>query len=359
MSSELPTLRWGIVGCGLISSWFVSDLVLDRPEATTKHIVQALGSSSTTKGKEFASKYCPAQSPAIYDSYEAVYNDPNVDIVYIGTPHVCHLQNTLDAIAAGKHVLCEKPFAMNARDSKKMIDAAKAKGVFLMEAVWTRFFPIAKALQSLLHEEKVIGDIYNVHIDFAMIMPIGGAANPDARVVSKALGAGALLDIGIYSLTWASLALDTSPKRNKNVSPEITSSMLFFDETDESKKIDEQDTVVLRYPDIKAQAVCTSSLLRKTPDEFGLVSGSKGTIAIGGVATSKPGFLVVRVSGEEEKKIDFDVPGYGFHYEADAVAEDIRAGRLENQTCPHETTLTIMSRMDTARSQCGLVYPQD
>lgn len=117
----------------MISSWFASDLCLDRPDAKAKHVVQAIGSSSTAKGEAFVSKHCPSQGPTIYDSYSGVYQDPDVDIVYIGTPHVMHCQNALDAIAAGKNVLCEKPMALNARDAQRMIDAAREKGVFLME----------------------------------------------------------------------------------------------------------------------------------------------------------------------------------------------------------------------------------
>lgn len=107
--------------------------MLDRGDATTRHIVQAVGSSSTQKGNDFVAKTCPKHSPTVYDSYQGVYNDPNVDVVYIGTPHVFHCENTVEAIAAGKHVVCEKPIAMNARDTERMQAAAKAKGVYLLE----------------------------------------------------------------------------------------------------------------------------------------------------------------------------------------------------------------------------------
>ncbi|KAF2020420.1 NAD(P)-binding protein [Aaosphaeria arxii CBS 175.79] len=359
-TTELPVLRWGIVGCGLISSWFVGDLCLpDRPGANTKHIVQAVASSSKSKGSAFVSKHCPSEKPTIYDSYQDLYNDPNVDVVYVGTPHTVHLQNTLDAIAAGKHVLCEKPIAVNARDAKKMIEAAREKGVFLMEALWTRFFPITTKLHSLLYEEKVIGDIATVFVDFGLNMPIG-KADPQARVASKSLGAGALLDIGIYSMTWASLILDKSPHRQAEESPSINATMTFHDETlNAAERIDEQVTAVLKYPDIKAQAVCSASLLYKGREEFARIEGSKGSIAIGGLAPSKPGYLVIRIQDQEEKRLDFEVPGFGFHYEADAVAKDIRAGRLENEVCSWSDTLTIMSRLDAIRSACGLTYSQD
>jgi predicted dehydrogenase len=106
-----------------------------RPSAPARHLIQAIGSSSLQKGQSFASTHCPSQNPAVYAAYSEVYKDPKVDIVYIGTPHVFHLQNALDAIEAGKHVLCEKPITMNARDTGVLIEAARKKGVYLMEGV--------------------------------------------------------------------------------------------------------------------------------------------------------------------------------------------------------------------------------
>ena len=158
VKDSIPTLRWGIIGrfiprisntvlqtnvviaTGWIASAFVSDLLLDpeahRDKNAVKHVIQAIGSSSTSKAKGFWSKLSPNSNisePSFYDSYSQVYDDPNVAIVYIATPHSMHLENTLDAINAGKHVLCEKPMTINARDTEKLITAAKSKGVFLME----------------------------------------------------------------------------------------------------------------------------------------------------------------------------------------------------------------------------------
>lgn len=225
-------------------------------------------------------------------------------------------------------------------------------------AVWTRFFPLAKKLQALLHDDKIIGDIRSTFIDFSLCMPIKDA-KPGARTALRSLGAGALLDIGFYTLVWASMILDVSPSRDLSISPGISSSMTFHSETDPERMVDEQVTVVLNYPDLRAQAICTASMLHKTPDEFARVIDSKGTISVLGLAASKPSSLVVKVSGEEDLMLNFEVPGWGFHYEADAVAEDIKAGRKENETCSLNETLKIMSWMDTARSDCGLVYPQE
>lgn len=118
----------------MISSWFVEDLVLDRPDAPVRHIVQSVGGRDMQKCEEFAKKYCPNSTPKLYDSYEQVYNDPNVDVVYIGTPHAFHKQNMLDAIAAGKNILCEKAFTINAQEAKEVFEAAKAKNVYVHEA---------------------------------------------------------------------------------------------------------------------------------------------------------------------------------------------------------------------------------
>ena len=225
-------------------------------------------------------------------------------------------------------------------------------------AVWTRFFPVVKKLQSLLHDEQVIGDVSAAFIDFGMHMPIGDK-DPNVRTASRALGAGVLLDLGIYTLTWAALGLDASPKRKPNVEPTISSSMIFHSDTDPEKKVDEETAIILNYPDLKAQAVCTSSLLHRTPSEFARFAGPKGTVSVGGFACSKPGYLVVRANGQPEQKLEFEVQGKGFHYEADAVAEDIRSGRTENATCSWNETLKIMSRMDAVRAQNGLIYPQE
>ncbi|KAJ2978915.1 hypothetical protein NUW58_g7342 [Xylaria curta] len=156
--ADIPTVRWAIIATGLISFWFVEDIVLSRPDAPVKHVIQAIGSSSKAKGEAFAAKHCPNSKPTIYDSYEAACKDPEVDIVYIGTPHSFHKQNCLDAIAHGKNVLCEKAFCLNAREAREVFAAAKEKGVYVAEAMWLRHRPLFKTLMKLLHEEKVIGD---------------------------------------------------------------------------------------------------------------------------------------------------------------------------------------------------------
>jgi predicted dehydrogenase len=120
-------------GCGLVSSWLVGDIILDRPSNPIKHVVQAVGSSSMEKATAFVARHKVSLPPTLYSSYAGVYNDPNVNIVYIGTPHSLHVSNAIDAINAGKHVLCEKPLTINANETRMVIAAAKAKGVYVME----------------------------------------------------------------------------------------------------------------------------------------------------------------------------------------------------------------------------------
>jgi predicted dehydrogenase len=153
--STLPTLRWGIVATGAPSTAFVKDLILQRPDAKAQHIILAIGSSSQSKGEAFVKDHLPILSslPRVYEGHETVYTDPEVDIVYIGTPDSFHRQNCLDAIKRGKHVLCEKAFTLNAKEAEEVFEAAREMGVFVMEGMWTRFFPLTTDLQHLIHEE--------------------------------------------------------------------------------------------------------------------------------------------------------------------------------------------------------------
>lgn len=258
---------------------------------------------------------------------------------------------------------------INAKETEILIAAAKEKGVFLMEgeldpknihnnkltillAVWTRFFPIASALQKLIHVDKAIGDISRVFIDFSLYMPISSLP-PSSRTADPSLGAGALLDIGIYTLTWASIILDQHPENSAASSPSVASSMNF------TGGVDEMTSMILNYDKLKAQAICTASMRYKSAAEFCRIEGAKGSVLVGGVATSKPGYLVVRVDGEEERRIEFEAPGFGFYYEADAIAADLRAGRKENDTMPLRESLRMMKLMDSVRGQNGLKYRQD
>lgn len=350
-AADIPTLRWGIVATGLISSWFAADIIReDRPNPRARHIIQAVGSSSLEKGQAFVAKHIPQASPTVYGSYEEVYADPNVDVVYIGTPHAFHKQNCLDAIAHGKNVLCEKAFCLNAAEARVVLDAAKAKGVFVMEAMWTRFYPLVKELQKLVHEDKILGDVHRAVCDFALAQNIASLP-ADSRLKNPALGAGTLLDIGIYSLTWGLLALDGGIGDGAE-RPKVTAQQHLVD------GVDVASSILLLYPQGK-QGILSCTSFRRGPREFCRIEGTKGTLVVEGIAASAPSSFTVNLEGQEPKTYEFEKPGFGFYFEADAVALDIAAGRKENATMPWAETIRVMEILDEVRRQGGAVFPNE
>lgn len=220
-------------------------------------------------------------------------------------------------------------------------------------AVWTRFSPLIEEFKRLVHVEKAIGRVTRVIFDFGLDMPLEKQPK-GSRLADLSLGAGSLLDIGIYCLTWASLTLHESPRAGKRGSEEpplILSTMML------NKGVDEMTTVVMSYQKHRVQAICTASYLHKSEFEFGRVEGTNGSIILRGIATSKPLSLILKRNNEPDKALDFSFEGRGFFYEADAVARDVREGRTENETLPLEETLRILAIMDEVRQQNGLKYP--
>lgn len=346
MASEKPTLRWGIVSTGLISSWFVADLTLPRPDAAATHVIQAIGSSSLEKGRAFVEKHLPGTSPTVYGSYEEVYADPSVDVIYIGTPHAFHKKNCLDAIKEGKHVLCEKAFTLNAAEAREVFDAAAERGVFVMEAMWTRFFPLTKKLQQVLHEDGAIGVVKRVFCDFGLKQNIASLPE-DSRLKNPALGAGTLLDIGIYSLTWGLLAAGAQTGK-----PKVVASQELVD------GVDAATSMIISFPGGQ-QAVLTSTSHHKTPPAFCRIEGAAGAVVVEGAAASIPSFFTVYPDDGQPERYDFEKPGRGFYYEADAVALDIAAGRKENAVMPWSETIRVLEILDEVRRQGGAKFPQE
>lgn len=274
---------------GLIASWFCQDLVLPRKDAKAKHIIQAIGSSSLQKGKDFVAKHVPQTPPTLNSSYEEVYADPEVDVVYIRTPHAFHKKNCLDAIAAGKNVLCEKAFTLNAKDAAEVIAAAKAKGVFLMEAMWTRFTPLMQTLQKMLHEEKVIGDVHRTFCDFGLDLDIPSLP-AESRYKDPALGAGSLLDIGIYSLTWGLVSLDHGKGATSEMPTVLAQQSL-------SHGVDVSSSILLFFPSTGRQGIITLTTNIKTAPSFCRIEGTNGHIIINGPAPSMPDSFTVFSKG--------------------------------------------------------------
>ena len=345
------------IATGKITQWFCEDLLKpDWPGKSANHIIQAIGGSSLDKAKKFAEEQIapakPKVQPKLYGSYEEVYNDDRVDCVYIGTPHSFHKQNCLDSIKAGKNVLCEKPFAMNEKEAEEVFAAAEKKGVFIMEAMWTRFFPIVRRLHKFLHEEKKLGTIYRVFCDFGLDIDIPSLPD-DSRYKDPALGAGSLLDIGIYSLTWGLVALSGAVGDGAE-DPEVNSSQTL------NHGVDTDSSVLLRYPSTGRQGVCTSSTNVESHRNFARIEGSKGHIIVHGKTPASPESFVFhpKETGKEEQ-FTFEKPGRGFYWEADAVALDLQAGRKQNEIMPWAETLRMLRIMDGVRKRGGARFPVD
>ncbi|KAF2822938.1 NAD(P)-binding protein [Ophiobolus disseminans] len=356
LQAPLPTLRWGIIATGAISSAFVTDLILPRPDAKAQHTITAIGSSSQSKGDAFVSSHLPTLTPApkVYPNYASVYTDPNVDIVYIATPHAFHKQNCLDAIRAGKHILCEKAFTLNARDARAVFAAAKTQRVFVMEAMWTRFFPLVHKLQHLLHSENIIGAVYRVFADFSQDHKLD-EKGMESRLKNRALGAGSLLNLGVYSATWALLALDREVGRGAE-KPIVSARQMLRD------GIDVASTIALQYASDGRMGMCTSSSLFKNPvHEFCRIEGSEGHVVVEGSYASRPeAFTVYKKNGDAKgERYEFEIAGGGLFWEADAVAHDIAAGKLENEIMPWEETVRVLELMDEVRKQGGAKFEMD
>ncbi|KAF4119408.1 Oxidoreductase family, NAD-binding Rossmann fold [Geosmithia morbida] len=359
MASTKPTCRWGIITTGMIASWFVTDLLMPRDDAKAKHVIQCIGASSIQKGEDFVAKHMNgAPKPTLYGSYEEVYNDSNVDVVYIGTPHGFHKRDCLNAIAAGKNVLCEKAFTINAKEAREVLEAAKKKGVYLAEAMWLRHRPIVADLRRMLYEEKVIGDVWRFqgdfydHIDIPSLPSTSRYRNPD-------LGAGSLLDLGIYTLTWAILMLDPKTPASSE-SPTVRAVQSFV------MDIECSTSILLRYSSSGRQGVVTSTTnaSRGNPYTFATIEGSNGYITIEGRVPSHPDAFYVHpkqngAAKSEGKKYDYRKPFQGFPYEADNTALDVAAGRKESEIMPWSETIRVMEIMDEVRRQGGTVYPAD
>lgn len=340
----------------MISEWFVTDILKsDWPNKRANHVIQAIGSSSLEKCEKFANSFVapakPSVQPTLYGSYREVYDDKDVDCVYIGTPHSFHKQICLDAIEAGKNVLCEKPFAMAAKQAEEVFAAAEKKGVFVMEALWTRFYPLMQTLRKVLHEEKRLGTIYRTFCDFGLEMDIPSL--PDSnRYKDPALGAGSLLDIGIYSLTWGLTTLSDRVGEGAE-DPEVSSTQTVIDNVDVASQ------VLLHYRSNGRQGICTSTTNCHSKHDFARIEGSKGHITVYGEEPSHPDYFVFYPKEGKEERYDFDKPGRGFFWEADAVAQDLKAGRKQNEIMPWAETLRMLKIMDGVRRRGGARFPVD
>ena len=320
--------RWGIVGPGRIAHKFADAL------NHTKNVkLQAVASKNAQRAKDFAQKY---SVPNCYDSYEQLFCDDTVDIVYVATTHNFHCQNTLDALNGGKHVLCEKPMAVNASQVKQMINAAQSNNVFLMEAMWTRFLPMMAEVRDIIGK-GTIGQPQLLHADFGSIFDFDSksrAFNPD-------LAGGALLDAGAYCFALASMIFG----RPNNI---------FSTAKMAQSGVDAHSTVLLEYDNAKT-AVLVQAFDLNTPNQAVIV-GTEGSIKLHPIWIIGSGYTL-KLNDGTEKTYNTKAHENGFVYQIMAAHESLDAGKIQCDLMSLDETLAIAETMDTIRAQWNFKYP--
>ena len=292
----------------------------------------AVGSRNRDRAERFATAH---GIPTTHLGYEALVEDPHVDVIYVATPHSEHLEHALLAIRAGKHVLVEKAFTRNAAEAEQVFAAAREAGVFVMEAMWTRFLPHVSALHQVVDAGE-IGEIVNVSADHGQLM----AFDPTSRLFDPALAGGALLDLGVYPVSFAQDLLGA---------PDSVTATGTLAETG----VDGQVSIVLSYG-ARTQATLSTTLWARTPT-VALVSGTEGYIEVAGPFYRPTSFRVTRLDG---RVWTFDQPSTsGMQYEAAEVARRVAAGDVESPRMSWQGTLEVMRTLDEVRRQVAVVYP--
>jgi len=329
LNSHSHKIRWGIVGLGKIAHKFAEDLALSPDSALI-----AVASSSVERARTFAEEH---KAEKVFGSYEALFKDEEVDVIYVSTYHTQHAEVSIKAMAHGKHVLCEKPVAMNAEDTRRMIAVSRKNGVFFMEALWTRFNPSIRKIKHLV-EEGMLGTLRYIQADFCFY----GLDNDEGgRLLNPALGGGSLLDIGIYPAFLSYLLL--------GLPDEIHACSKFFHTGAEI-----QTSMLLDYP--KAQATLHSSLAN-TSKVQARIAGERGEIYIPPRWHEARGFTLVQEGKEEH--FSLPVTGRGYYHEIQEVEQCIRRGVLESELWAHQDSLRLMGLMDQIREFSGVRYPSD
>ncbi|KAI8634141.1 NAD(P)-binding protein [Xylariaceae sp. FL1651] len=374
MAESPYTLRWGIMATGFIAQMFARDL-LNNPASRNVHdvahkVVAVASSSSKESATSFLEKVKLApDNVKTYGSYAELVNDPDVDVVYVATPHSHHFQNTMLALEAGKNVLCEKAFTVTAAQAKKLVETAKAKNVFLMEAVWTRYFPLSIKIREMV-QSGVIGTVYRVLADnsFAAEVENGSLKFGDQhRMLNVDLAGGATLDLGIYSLTWVFQILYHLQPEAEKEAPNTVAAVNKY-----TTGADEMTNIIVQFPKHKSMGIAMTALrvatgvdAKNTAGPAIQIQGTLGEIQVVGPAYRPQQYRIVKKDGDGKVEVvDCPIPrdperqwGYGMFWEADEVARCLRDGKKESATLPLAESIVIMEVMEEALKQGGVKYP--
>jgi len=321
-------IRWGILATGGIAHAFTEDLIL------TGHTVQAVGSRSQDSADAFAAKF---GIPNAHAGYEALVNDPAVDVVYVSTPHPFHFDNATLALNAGKHVLVEKSFTVTAGEARALVALGASKGLLVQEAMWTRFLPHMVRIREII-AAGTLGDVHTLIADHTQDLP----DDPAHRLNSLELGGGALLDLGVYPISFASDLFGA---------PESILASASFKATG----ADAQVATIFRYAD--GQIATTISASDTTGPNTASILGTEGRIDIDAVWYAPTTFRVLNSRNEVTETYVSEVIGRGMHFEATEVEQLILAGKTTGEILSGAESVAIMATLDAVRAQIGLRYP--
>ena len=330
-------IRWGILATGKIARTFAADLAL-VPDAT----LTAAGSRSAGSAEAFTAEY----GGTAHDSYEALVADPDVDVVYIASPHAVHLEHARLALEAGKHVLCEKALTLRVADAEAMVALARQHDRFLMEAMWTACHPVIRTVAEGLRNGDY-GRPSHLHAELGFVVP----DDPASRMLDPALGAGALLDMGIYPLTVAHLLLGEAE--------ELTATAALSD-----RGIDLDIAIAGRYP---GGAVATmNASLTSWSSRAASIATDRGRIDLADFHHPTSATFTPFAEGGSNDAVDLGRPvpitasepviGRGYGNEIVEVGRCLRAGLRESPLVPLDQTLTLMRQMEALLAQVGVTY---
>lgn len=318
-------IKWGIIGLGNIANQFATDLLLLEDAD-----LYAVASRNGDKATEFAKKF---NCQKAFDSYDALFEDDQVDIIYIATPHDSHAGLSIKAMQNGKHVLCEKPLALSYNDAVRMIEASRKNNMFFMEAFWTRFIPSVQEILTKVNQ-GIIGDVKYVKADFAF----SADETEGGRLFDKNLGGGALFDIGVYPLFLSYIML--------GIPKEIVAKSIYH-----KNGIDLQTSMILQYE--KAQSVLQASIVSES-DMKATIGGTKGRIELNSPWFIADGYSIFK----EEQEANFSLPnlGKGYTHEAIECHKCIRNHQIESKLWSHQNSLELSKIVDDIKNQIGLAF---
>lgn len=363
---------------GGIARTFTKDLLIDPTSRGTKDIIHSVtavaSSSSKSSAEKFISDIVTTKQEArcaAYGSYKELAQDSNVDIIYVATPHSHHFQNCMLVLENNKAILCEKSLTVNAAQTKILYAEAKKRNLFFMEAVWTRYFPLSIKVRETIQKGR-IGEVLRVHSDLSVGEVPEEAFDVSHRMINKDLAGGALLDLGIYALTWQFQTVYHTLPKEKRKAPKVVGTIMTLEPRTGA---DESTTMLLDFPvstptgSSHTHGIATTAMRvhfdhqRDQPDATPAVRvyGDKGEIQVFGPIYRPSRMRVIYKDKNipaDDRTFEFPGGGHGMFWEADEAARCFIAGKLESDGLDWEESTIIMETMDEVRRQGGLKYPE-